>query len=191
MYEEKNAFNGDVHLAKKFLQIKKDFSISTIIETGTFHGKTTEWFSRNFDYVYTAEVKPEHYQIAAESLSSLDNVKMFLDTSPSVLQQVLPVIDENKSIIFLDAHWYTNPVLDELVQIKKSGKKPILAIHDFQVPEHPELGYDQYPDQGIVYNWEWIQNHIESIYGSDGYIKEYNEIATGAMRGCLFIFPKK
>jgi antitoxin component YwqK of YwqJK toxin-antitoxin module len=98
---------------------------------------------------------------------------------------------EGNTIFFLDAHWYTNPVLNELDAIKESGKKPIIAIHDFMVPDHPEFGYDIYPDQNIVYNWEWIQGKIESIYGKSGYTKEYNNEATGAMRGCIFLFPNK
>jgi len=59
------------------------------------------------------------------------------------------------------------------------------------VPDRPEFGYDIYPDQGIVYNWEWIREKIEEIYGHTGYYKEYNTQATGSMRGCLFIYPSK
>jgi hypothetical protein len=116
---------------------------------------------------------------------------MNLGDSPEYLKNVLSTIDDSKTILFLDAHWYTNPVLAELYAIKESGKLPILAIHDFMVPDHPEFGYDAYPDQDIVYNWEWIEDHINSIYGKDGYTKDYNTEATGAMRGCLFIFPNK
>lgn len=189
MYNEKNAFNGDTHLSEKFLDIKNKYGITTVIETGTYHGRTTEWFSRNFDLVHTVEVKPEHYEVALEKLSELSNVNTNLKSSPEFLKEVLQSVDEKRTIIFLDAHWYTNPVLDELKEIKNSGKKPIIAIHDFKVPGHPELGYDEYPNQGIVYEWDWIKNDIDSIYGKDGYQKEYNDKATGAMRGCLFIFP--
>ena len=106
------------------------------------------------------------------------------------MKEVLPLVNDSKTIIFLDAHWYTNPVLNELVAIKESGKKPILAIHDFMVPDHPEFGYDIYPEQEIVYDWKWIEKYIEDIYGPKGYTKEYNTEATGAMRGCIFILPK-
>ena len=67
----------------------------------------------------------------------------------------------------------------------------ILANHDFMVTDNPEFGYDVYPDQGIIYNWEWIKEKIDFIYGIDEYTKEYNTKATGAMRGCVFVYPNK
>jgi hypothetical protein len=178
-------------MCKKFLDIKKEFDLNTVIETGTYHGTTTRWFSENFDVVHTVEVKPEHYEVALENIGKIPNIKMNLKDSPEFLEEILASVDDNKTILFLDAHWYTNPVLDELDSIKNSGKKPIIAIHDFMVPDHPEFGYDIYPEQYIIYNWDWIKGKVESIYGENGYTKEYNSIAEGAMRGCIFIYPKK
>jgi len=191
MQNANGAFNEDVYLVEKFLDIKKKKKINTVIETGTYHGVTTKWFSSNFDKVYTVECNGTYFEEAKNNLSGVSNVSMELDDSPKFLGKIIELTDDKSTIVFLDAHWYTNPVLAELDAIKKSGKKPILAIHDFMVPDHPEFGYDVYPDQGIVYNWEWIKERIESIYGVDGYTKEYNTKATGAMRGCVFVYPKK
>lgn len=191
MQNPNGAFNEDYFLCQKFIDIKNKNKIDTIIETGTYHGITTKWFSKNFKTVYTIECNVEFFKVALENLTECKNVYKTLGNSPTVLSKLLGNIDEKKTIIFLDAHWYTNPVLAELDAIKESGKKPILAIHDFMVPEHPEFGYDVYPDQKIVYNWEWIQEKIESIYGEKSYTKEYNTQATGAMRGCIFIYPNK
>lgn len=188
---EDSAFNRDIYLQKKFIDIKKFFDIDTVIETGTYQGNTTLWLSKNFKTVYTIECNAQYFNDAFSKIGQVPNIKMELGESPKFLQNVLPSIDENKTIIFLDAHWYSNPVLKELNAIKDSGKKPIIAIHDFMVPGHPELGYDVYPNQNIVYNWEWIENYINNIYGKNGYTKEYNSKATGAMRGCVFIYPQK
>jgi len=184
------AFNQDRFLAAKFLQLKDQYSLTTVIETGTYHGITTEWLSSNFEKVYTVECNSSFYDESKKRISGLENISHFLMDSPLFLARILPTIDASKTIVFLDAHWYTNPVLQELAAIKKSGKKPILAIHDFKVPDKPDLGYDIYPEQGIVYEWQWIEPLINSIY--DGaYSIEYNTEAEGAMRGCIFIFPKK
>ena len=191
MQNPNGAFNEDVYLVEKFLDIKKKKKINTVIETGTYHGVTTRWLSSNFDKVYTVECNITYFEEAKNNLSGITNVSMELDDSPNFLGKIIELADDKSTIVFLDAHWYTNPVLAELDAIKKSGKKPILAIHDFMVPDHPEFGYDSYPDQGIIYNWEWIKERIESIYGVDGYTKEYNTEATGAMRGCVFVYPKK
>jgi hypothetical protein len=185
------AFNEDHFMSEKFLDIKNKYTLDTVIETGTYHGVTTEWFAHNFDKVYTVECSQPYYEEAQKRIGSYSNVHSYLKDSPVFLKEILSTIQDNKTIIFLDAHWYTNPVLNELDAIKESGKKPIIAIHDFMVPDHPEFGYDIYPDQNIVYNWEWIQGKIESIYGKSGYTKEYNNEATGAMRGCIFLFPNK
>jgi len=191
MQNPNGAFNEDIYLAEKFLEIKKKRKIDTIIETGTYHGATTRWFSINFDTVYTAECNREYFETAKKNLAGIKNIVMELEDSPKFLSNKLDLINDGSTIIFLDAHWYTNPVLAELDAIKNSGKKPVIAIHDFMVPDHPEFGYDVYPTQGIVYNWEWIKEKIESIYGPTGFHKEYNNKATGAMRGCLFIYPNK
>lgn len=188
---EELAFNNDSHLEEKFLLIKNIFNLDTVIETGTYHGTTTEWFSKHFKDVYTIESQTAHFDEARKRIGHIENIRMNLGDSPEFLKNILSEIDNSKTILFLDAHWYTNPVLAELDAIKESGKLPLLAIHDFMVPDHPEFGYDAYPDQDIVYNWEWIEDHINSIYGKDGYLKDYNTEATGAMRGCLFIFPNK
>lgn len=190
MKNPNGAFNEDSYMGSKFLEIKEKFNLDTVIETGTYHGVTTRWFANNFKNVYTVECNESYFEEAKKNIGSCLNVKSYLQDSPLFLSQILNKIDSEKTIVFLDAHWYTNPVLNELDAIKESGKKPILAIHDFKVPNRPEFGYDVYPDQGIVYEWEWIENHIKSIYGDDFYV-EYNQEAEGAMRGCIFIFPKK
>jgi hypothetical protein len=193
MKNANGAFNEDIHMGAKFTEIRDNFNLNTVIETGTYHGVTTEWFANHFDNVYTVECNEVYHKEANERISQYKNIKSYLQDSPDFLKDVLgsDKIKSDKTIIFLDAHWYTNPVLNELIAIKNSGKKPILAIHDFKVPNRPEFGYDIYPDQGIVYEWEWIKEYIESIYGIDGYTKEYNQEAIGAMRGCIFIYPNK
>jgi len=190
MEKPTQAFNEDIFLCQKFIDIKNKYKLSTVIETGTYHGVTTKWFSQNFNNVYTVECNQEYYKIANENFNGINNIKSHFGDSPVKLAEFLNEVKEEETIVFLDAHWYTNPVLNELDSIKKSGKKPILAIHDFMVPDRPEFGYDIYPDQNIVYNWEWIKDRIEEIY-TEGYIKEYNNEATGAMRGCIFIYPNK
>ena len=190
MEKKLTPFNADIYLEEKFLEIKKNNNLDTVIETGTFHGATTIWFSQNFKKVYTVECNEVYFKESGENIGNPINVIRKLQDSPAFLKEVLPLVNDSKTIIFLDAHWYTNPVLNELVAIKESGKKPILAIHDFMVPDHPEFGYDIYPEQEIVYDWKWIEKYIEDIYGPKGYTKEYNTEATGAMRGCIFILPK-
>jgi hypothetical protein len=95
------------------------------------------------------------------------------------------------AIVFIDSHWGAhNPLIQELEIIRKFGnEKLVLVIHDFKVPGHPELQYDTYPSQGIVYEWSWIEKKIEQIYPG-GFTVTYNHDANGAKVGAIIIEPK-
>jgi hypothetical protein len=184
-------FNGDHFLEQKFLELRDKYGIRYVIETGTYHGHTTKWLAENFEHVATIEVKEENIREAEKIIPS--SVFMFKGSSSEMLWSAIEGMGcPNNMIIFLDAHWYKNPVLAELKQIAKSHCLPILAIHDFYNPNDPTMGYDKYPEQGIEYNWEWIKDAVEEIYGDASmYTVEYNKEAAGARRGCIFVIPKE
>lgn len=179
------AFNNDTHLEEKFLQIRDKYQITSVIETGTYYADTTKWLSKNFEKVYTCEVNAEAYAIAKKELEGYDNVHHELKASQQFLGEALEMAEGN-ILVFLDAHWYENPLLKEIEIIGASGKSVILAIHDFKVPGKP-FGYDVYPS--ITYEWKAIEQAVNAAYTS-GYTKEYNQIAEGAKRGCIFIYPQ-
>lgn len=192
MSKEMRAFNTDYKLAERFIFMKSKYGIKTAIETGTYHGDTTSWLAENFETVYTVEYDKRYLDVAQSKISQYDNIKSYLGSSTDYLGKFLEECKDNgEIIIFLDAHWYANPVLQELERIKESGLKPIIAIHDFKVPGRPDLGYDEYPNQNIVYEWEWIRERIESIYGIGQFDIEYNSYSDQNMRGCIFLLPKK
>lgn len=183
-------FNEDIFMENLFLNLKEKFGIKTVIETGTYHGKTTEWLANNFDRVSTIEVNETFFRTAARRLTKKKHVRMYMGSSSEKLGDMIQAADK-PLLIFLDAHWYANPVLKELDHIKQSGEKPVLVIHDFKNPHDPTMGYDIYPEQGIVYDWDWVADKIIDIYGQGGFNKYYNTEATGARRGCLIIEPRK
>lgn len=182
-------FENDTIAKEKMKSLIIGNNVKTVIETGTYLGATAKHFDQWCKNVLTIEVKKEHFDQAWENLKGT-NVQQFLGSSEQVLDKILNDVDKESGIFFfLDAHWEAyNPLLDELAVIAKHGIKPIIAIHDFKVPDHPELGFDTYGE--IVYEWNWIKNSIETIYGLDGYTVEYNSEATGARRGIIYILPK-
>jgi len=179
------AFNNDTHLEDKFLEIKQTWDIKTVIETGTYYADTTKWLAKNFDQVYTCEIHEPTYAIAVEQLEGITNVYHELKPSQQFLGEALAKA-EGQVLVFLDAHWFENPLLKEIEIIGESGKRPVLVIHDFKVPGK-SFGYDEYP--GIVYDWNYVKDAVAKAY-DDKYWHEYNERATGAKRGCLFVYPK-
>lgn len=178
------AFNGDKHLKNAFIELRDQYKIKSVIETGTYYADTTKWLSANFENVYTCELKEDTYAKAVESMKELNNVHHALEDSRTWLPKTLDTAI-SPFIVFLDAHWFENPLLVEIDAIGKSGKRPILIIHDFQVPGK-DFGFDSYDH--IVYNWDYVKEAVEKAYDNK-FVKYYNEQATGAKRGVVFILP--
>lgn len=191
-YIKQNAkgFEGDTFLKEMIQNLCQENNIELIIETGTYYGATTKHLAKMAPAVHTVEVIDENFKKAKQVLKGFKNVTMHKGNSADIIKDLLPKKEDNISLFcFLDAHWESyNPLIDELKAIAQSGCRPIIAIHDFKVPDHPELGFDTY--KGIVYEWDWIKSSIESIYGPEGYEVSYNSEATGAKRGVIFIKPK-
>jgi hypothetical protein len=194
-YLRQNAlgFEGDTHLAEAVKDLCTKNNITWIIETGTFRGATTRHLSALAERVDTIEVVEANQVIAIEYTRDCPNVTHHLGSSDVVLEDILKAYKKKGArpnlFCFLDAHWEKhNPLLNELAVIAKYNWKPVILIHDFKNPNNPELGYDQYGD--IVYEWSWIKESIEKIYGVDGYDFWYNQEATGAKRGVIVLKPK-
>lgn len=200
-YYAQNAlgFEGDTIFKQTVKNIIEDKKIETAIETGTYRGGTTAQLAQMVKKVYTIELVLDNYMYAKETYSCKHpNIHWNIGNSADILKIVLQNVvneykqkklDPNNLFIFLDAHWEAyNPLLEELKTIASFGIKPFIAIHDFKVPNNPELGYDVYGN--IVYEWNWIEKDIENIYGAGGFDYFYNNEATGAKRGVIFIHSK-
>lgn len=193
-YLDQNAkgFEGDSYLKAEFERLIAKNDIKTIIETGSYLGATTRQFCQMVDNVITIEINKEYHEIAKARGVTGNSRQAHYDFGNSVdlLPRIIPQARHYGNILFfLDAHWNDyNPLLDELAIIADEELRPCIAIHDFKVPDHPELGYDSYAGQD--YEWSWIEESINNIYGKDGYTYHYNSQAEGAMRGVIFIEPK-
>lgn len=180
-----DAFNRDDLLHAKFRQLVTDHKIDVVIETGTFHGMSTKAFAAMGVEVHTVDNNQAFYNIAQAGLEDLNNVHQYLDNSPDFLAKLLPSLKDKNVLLFLDAHWeHYCPLIDELTEIAKAGIKPVIAIHDFKVPDK-DFGYDIYKGQPFEYSW--IKPYLESIYGT--YKHYYNTQAHGSRRGVIFIEP--
>jgi hypothetical protein len=178
------AFNNDTFLELKFIELKNKYNIKSVIETGTYYADTTKWMSLNFDNVFTCEINEAVHNIAKAELYGYENVVHKNEDTRTFLPYALENSTGN-TLVFLDAHWYENPLLEEIKIIGDSNKYPIIAIHDFKVPNKP-FGYDKY--HNISYEWSYINNSVDNAF-PNGYKIEYNSQATGASRGCIFIIP--
>lgn len=195
-------FNGDTFIEQEFIALRDRFNITTAIETGTALGYTTLWLAKNFEKVYTIELNKQYVDIARAKFLQYPNITSIHGNSEDIVKHLR--IDGN-ALFFLDAHWGNNcPLLGELYGISKlgitqnttigevlvKGIKPVIAIHDFLVPDEGEvLGYDQY--KGQPFKLDWIKPALDKIYGEANYGYNYNshEKSAGARRGIIYIWP--
>ncbi len=189
-YLDRNAkgYEGDEFIHAELKKLVDKFGIDYIIETGTFLGGTTKRLAELSD-VMTIEVVNDNYIKAKQNFESVKNILALWGDSVEVLKSNLQCFSNRSILFFLDSHWFENlPLLDELKEISNAGVKPVIAIHDWKVPNRPDLGYDSYKGQDFTF--DWIKESIEKIYGVDGYSYHYNDQAEGAKRGVIYLYPK-
>jgi len=183
-------FNADTFVAAEFLKLKEKFDITTVVETGSCLYSTTKWLGDNFESVFTAEINEDFAKFGRHKIQSMLNVKAIISDSVTFLKELSP-LGKGNTMFFLDAHWGDFcPLLAELEQIAKF-KNPVIAIHDFKVPNEPNLGFDSI--HGQPFDFDWIKPSLAKIYGVGGYDYYYNTDATSTeiKRGLIYITPKK
>lgn len=191
-YLNQNAkgFEGDESLKDEFKALVDKFKINAIVETGTYRGATTKRLIELAREVHSIEINENNFREACENCTHESGINLYLDSSEKALPKLIDKLkEENKNILFfLDAHWNDyNPLLDELKIIANKGLSPVIAIHDFKVPE-TDLGFDSY--NGQDYDFNWIESSLKEIY-PEGFNFHFNDEtkSTGARRGVIFIYP--
>jgi hypothetical protein len=181
---------SDPELFQITLDLSKKFNLTTFFETGTYHGKTAKIVSNYFDKVVTIENNQNFYQTALDTLKDTPNCTLHLGSSPEMMEKHIEKND-NSIFFFLDAHWEDYfPLLDELKIIKDKNLKPVIAIHDFYVPDengNAKFGFDSYHNQPL--DFPYIKNAIEDLY-DNSYEVRYSTTST-TNSGVIFIYPKK
>lgn len=190
MQNQEGALNQDTFAQAEFIRLKDEFELVNAVETGTCLGYTTDFLAKHYNQVRTIEINQHFLDIAiANRLVNRKNVICFKGDSKDMLRTALSGLDD-KTFIFLDAHWGSHcPLHEELEQIKGAGINPVIAIHDFVVPNHPELGFDSINGQPFTY--DWLKPSIDNVYGEGNYNIHYNSESCGAKRGIIYITPKK
>jgi hypothetical protein len=192
MPHQMDPFNGDHFVEKEILQLRDRFFINTAIETGTCLGATTKFLARHFQKVFSIEINAEYLEIARTLIGDMPNLQTFHGASEFVLEEIIrtKVLYNDKVIFFLDAHWGAYcPLRDELRIIAEHKLKPVIVIHDFQVPDQPGLAFDSY--HGQPFTFEWLKDRFDAIYGENRYQYHYNteKESTEIRVGVIYIYP--
>ncbi len=181
------AFNGAADLQPIFAKLKDQYQISTVIETGTFKGKTTAFFGKLFDEVHTIDISPEYYYKARQTLSNFTNIHFHLGSSEKILSGILPTLQDRFILFYLDAHWNEYwPLRDELEIIARThANHCIVVIDDIKVPDRSDIAYDFYGPHECSY--EYVKDKIEKIFPN--YTMEYLIPENVYNRAKLLILP--
>jgi hypothetical protein len=179
--------NGDHFACSEFLALRDKFGIKTLVELGSCVFGSTNWFADHFEKVITVEINEAFRQIGLQRAEGKKNIISYLGDSIQMLPTMLSECDD-KTLIFIDSHWQTLPLIDELKIIKQSGIKPCIIVHDCFVPNEPYLGYDEY--QGVTISLETMKPYLDDIYGSFSYHYNTSATATEVQRGIIYIYPE-
>ena len=80
------AMNGQTARLEICRSILSSEAVDTIVETGTYRGVTTEWFSSFGKPVLSIEISNRYFQFAKLRLGELTNVSLYRGTSVDVLE---------------------------------------------------------------------------------------------------------
>lgn len=158
------AFNGAPELGTFLTYLKKAYSITSAVETGTYLGNTTVFLSLLFDEVYTVEVVEETYHKTSSRLKDFPNVQCLIGSSENVLAQLLPKLRGKRVLFYLDAHWDHHwPLRDELKEIAKTHyNNCVIIIDDFKVPGRQEIPFDKYKENEC--SLEYIKDQLKLVF---------------------------
>ena len=151
--------NGQTARLELVRSILETCQIEQVIETGTYHGTTTEWFSQFGFPVFSAEFHPRWASFSKYRMANRSNVHIENSDSVHALERWSrdPDIVSRRTLFYLDAHWREHlPLQNELELISRKFNSWIAVIDDFNVPGDDGYGFDNY-GAGRVLNMDYIR----------------------------------
>ncbi len=184
-------FNGQLNRRHIFKAMISLVQPTAIIETGTYLGATTEFMAATGLPIYTIEGHPRFYGFARARLWWKLNVKLRQGDSRAELRRLFegPLENLNNAPLFfyLDAHWNEDlPLAEEIDIIFDRSPHAVVMIDDFEVPDDPGFGYDDY-GPGKVLNAEYIAPLAEVHGLAIFYPSASSQEETGSSRGCAVL----
>jgi hypothetical protein len=184
----KGPMNGQTARLEIAREIIENCKIETIVETGTFRGTTTAWFSQFSIRVLTAEISPRYASFAASRLSAFKLTKSFHSDSLTFLRNIVDKreLEQGNVFVYLDAHWYENlPLRQELEILFRSNINSVIMIDDFEVKCDQGYGFDKYSG-GRELTLRYIQDLLPPTCAVF-FPSVRSSFETGAKRGCVVI----
>jgi hypothetical protein len=180
--------NGQYHRQELVRQIAAELDFGLVIETGTFRGDTTRFLAETFSCpVWTVEANRRFFTYSRGRLRRLRNVvTVACGESPERLRFLSERMSGVRVFAYLDAHWDENlPLREELAIIVRAWPQAVIMIDDFQVPDDPGYGFDDY-GAGATLNRDYLNRcGLEGWHFSSPAVP--SRVETGYKRGCCVL----
>ena len=175
----KPPFHDDKKMLTIILEILNNSNV--FIETGSYMGKTIYFVGKNFPNLecYSCEIDKNSFAIAQEQVQHLKNVKLDYKPSPesvyNIKNQYNPDIYNKKVCFWLDAHWHTDPLYDEIKYITSNYKQFCIFVDDFTIPYDNGFWTDGYNIEKIkpyIMNKESLKFYMPNYSSKDECCKD-------------------
>ncbi|CCB89207.1 class I SAM-dependent methyltransferase [Simkania negevensis] len=188
-HPENLAFNTAPEIGAFIEYLVKEFGIEIVVETGTYRGFTTAFFSTISKEVHTIEVVEEIYEETKGALKGRSNITFHLGSSDLVLKDLLPSLKSKPVLFYLDAHWYDKwPLRQELEEISKTHKDHcVIVIDDFKVPGRKDIPYDKYKKNEC--SIDYIYENLQKVFSD--YAIHFVIPKNYTSRAKFIAYPKK
>lgn len=191
VHADEIGFNGQLYRKRIFTDIISAIPIDAIVETGTWLGNTTGYMATTARKpIFSCELSPRFHALSKMRLQGLQELHLQQCDSRQFLQQLSQSSLVQKSVFFyLDAHWYDDlPLAEEIGTIVKHWKKFVIMIDDFEVPNDPGYGFDDYGAGKALTLGLLIpsvkKNQLTVYFPAASSAEE-----TGTRRGCVVLAP--
>jgi predicted O-methyltransferase YrrM len=177
--------NGQEYRRSIVRALVRAIDFDLVIETGTFRGTSTEFFSAVFGTpVETVELDPRLASYSRQRLAFDPKITVSLGDSRPFLRRLAEDRGHLTTFVYLDAHWSQDlPLREELAIVRDSWNRAVVMIDDFEVPDAAGYGYDDYgPGKALTASLLPDMPGWQLLYPAAPSHEE-----TGARRGCAVL----
>ena len=162
-------------------QLARAIDFDEVVETGTFRGATTIFFSNLLGCrVHSVELLQRYYDFAEVRCAAYPNIRLWHGDSREFLRRLTPEIEDHATLFYLDAHWEADVPRFEELEIVAGRERAVVMIDDFQVLGDPGYGFTRYG--GAPLNLDYLP---ELPGWTPFFPAASSSEETGARRGCV------
>jgi len=182
-----NAQRGRQQLMRSLIQAVEP---TAIIETGTYLGRTTEWFAQHYGGpIFTVEADEELFAWTEPRLRTIPQITARLGDSRTALARWATddAVPKERVLFYLDAHWNKDlPLKEEVRTIARAWRDSVIVIDDFRVPHDRGYRFDDY-GPGSALTLSYLTGVVPSMIPLFPTLPSGSE--TGAQRGVVLLVP--